>query len=233
MFERIFISEDKDFCDKNNLYDNAPLQGSLPQIYIKSTYNKANGGGVYNFNYFKFAEEFDSFLFNKKEKFEYFNEYDNLTFVETLKGTNFLNRIMEDKTFREFILELKHEGCPTCFMLGKMLDHLSMKFYKHGLLPKFKFFRIDTDNDIPMFGRFNATPTYLYVRKTKDLNNIQFVANIEKNEFLFKINKFSLLKTINKIKYHPNLMLGFYTYQKKEFCKKEFDPDHDVKMFEA
>ena len=229
LFEKILITTDKVFSEKNEIYDNSPLQSKLPQFFIKSTFSLSKGKGLYSLSYFKFPEDFNLFLDSKKEKFSFVSSYDNLTYSETLKATNFKEKIL-DPSFREFLLEIKHEGCPTCFMLGKMVDHLSQKFDKHK--KPTKFFRIDSDNDIPLFGRFNATPTYLYVRKSKDCKKIELIVPLEKNEFVFKLKKYSLFN-LDKIKYHPNLMFGFIVYNKKEFSEPGYDPDLDVRMFQV
>lgn len=190
-----------------------------------------NGGGTYNLNFFKFPEEFDKFLLSQKEKFDFVEDYDNLTFVEKLNGTNFVEKLIADESFQECLLEIKHEGCPTCFMLGRMVDHLSQKFKKHDKMNQFRFFRIDTDNDIPLFGRFAATPTHLYLRKSEDKKKIDLVVPLEKNQFLFGLKKYSKLN-LDSIKYHPNLMFGFFIYQKKEFSEVNYDPDLDVRAFQ-
>lgn len=210
--------------------DHSGIPGEIPIIALKNSMEGSKAAGVYSFNYFKFPEEFNQYLSNKKEKFTYTDEYFNFSYVESLNATDFTRKIF-DSSFREFILEIKHEGCPTCFMLGKMHDHLSQKTKKHGLSKKLRHFRIDTENDIPLFGKFSATPTYLFVRKNKENTELELVVPLEKNDFLFSIKKYSRLN-LDKIKYHPNLMYGFFIYQKREFAEKGFDPDVDVRVFD-
>eukprot|EP00340_Litonotus_pictus_P012112 CAMPEP_0170538218 /NCGR_PEP_ID=MMETSP0209-20121228/103180_1 /TAXON_ID=665100 ORGANISM="Litonotus pictus, Strain P1" /NCGR_SAMPLE_ID=MMETSP0209 /ASSEMBLY_ACC=CAM_ASM_000301 /LENGTH=241 /DNA_ID=CAMNT_0010839867 /DNA_START=1021 /DNA_END=1743 /DNA_ORIENTATION=+ len=233
LFDKIFITEDKAFSEKHGFYNNNPMLSTLPQIYIKNTHSKSQGGGTFELSYFKFPDDFSQFLSSSLQPFKHVNKFDNKTYVESLNGENFKAKLLEDSSFRECVLEIKHEGCPTCLMLGKMLDHMSQKFHKHGKLSssinnsknKVRFFRIDSDNDIPLLGRFNATPVYLYIRKDKDNKKIEFIAPLEKQEFLFRLRKYCK-NNLDRIKYHPNLTVGFMTYQNKEFSKPDYDPDY-------
>jgi hypothetical protein len=224
LFDRITVTNNKDLMQYNELYNNTGIPNhDLPQIILKTPNKK-----LISFNYFSFPDEFNSYLTKGKESFKYEEPYDNLTHAESLSGKSFNDKIFNPK-FREFILEIKHEGCPTCFMLGKMTDHLTQKMHKHKVLSKLPVFRIDTENDIG-FGTFLATPTYLFVRKSKDNKKIELIAPIEKNEFLLAIKRYSNYN-LHKIQYHPNLMFGFITYQRKEFAKGNYDPDYDMQAF--
>lgn len=223
LFDNIIISDNKELLNYYSLYNNTGLPNhELPQIFIKMRKS------IFSFSYFSFSDEFNSYLNKSKEEFIYTTPYDNLTYVETLNGDSFRRRIF-DSSFRECILEIKHEGCPSCYMLGKMNDHLSQKFNKHGVLKKIPIFRIDTENDI-LLGQFLATPTYLFIRKTKDNKRIEMISPLEKNEFISLIKRNSRYD-LSMIKYHPNLMYGYINYQKKEFSKKNYDPDLDLEGF--
>ena len=153
---------------------------------------------------------------------------DNLSYATELNAANFEEKVLKDNSFNEFIIEVKHEGCPTCFMLGKMIDHMSQKFKKHKLDKKLKFFRIDSHNDLPFIGDFSATPTYLFGRKEN--NQITQLSQLDKNDFLFQLKKLSKLD-LTKIKYHPNIGYGFHIYQNQEFLKSDYDADGDVMSF--
>ncbi len=210
----------------NELYNNSGIPNhELPQIVLKDKDKK-----FYSFNYFSFPDEFNQYLSKGKEEFKYVTPYDNLSYIETLNGANFKDKIF-NSSFKEFILEIKHEGCPTCYMLGKMTDHLSQKMHKHKYLNKLPMFRIDTENDIGL-GQYLATPTYLFVKKSKDNDKIEQMIPLEKTEFISAIKRYSRYN-LSKLNYHPNLMYGFINYQRKEFAKRDYDADVDLHPFKV
>ena len=102
-------------------------------IFVKSTYGKKSGGENYQMNYFSFPQDFDKFMSSKKEKFDYSENYQNFSKVEALDPSNFKARLLDDKSFRECLLEISKDGCPACFQLGKTVDHISQKFWKARL----------------------------------------------------------------------------------------------------
>lgn len=222
MFDNILVTDDKSFALRYQLFDNSSISDDLPQIFA------VDKKGKYLLNYFHLNEDFSEYFKGTKPKFTYTDAYNNLTYVETLCADNFSEKVL-DPSFKEFILEIKHEGCPACFLLGKMVDHLSQKLHKHKLLDKLRIFRIDTANDIPLLGEFAATPTYLFIRKN-DKNEIEFIAPLDKNEFLFQVKKFSKLN-LEKIRYHPNLMIGYQVYHQRKFAEEGYDPDFDIQGF--
>jgi len=203
------------------------MSEELPQFYLIETNNIADKN-IYSFSYFRFPDEFNKYLKGKAKKFIYPIKVDNLSYVTELNAENFEEKVIKDYSFKEFLIEVKHEGCPTCFMLGKMVDHLSQKFRKHNLANKFRFFRIDSHNDLPYIGDFSATPTYLFCRKEGE--KITLISQLDKNDFLFQLKKLSKLD-LTKIRYHPNIGYGFHLYQNQEFLKPDYNPDIDVLGF--
>ena len=237
LFDEIQITNSRNFTVKNKIYDNSQISDDLPQLFIiesgENGQNKINlleNKKIYSFNFFRFSNELQNYLRNKHPIYRRQVNVDNLTNVSFVNSKNFKSKILEDKKLKEFILEIKHEGCPSCFMLGKMFDHLSLKFKKHKCENKIKFFRIDTENDLRFLGEFAATPTYLFCKKNEK-GEITFVAEIPKPEFIFRIKKYSNYD-LSKIKYHPNLYFGFQVYQSKEFLKPDFDPDMDINGYQ-
>lgn len=228
LFDKIQITNSRNFTFKNDLYDDSQISEEIPQIYLIET-NNLSDKKIYSMNYFRFADDFNKYIRNKKEIFKKPEVIENLTYVTTVNSLNFEDKILKDKSFKEFMIEVKHEGCPTCYMLGKMFDHVSQKFHKHKYDKKFKFFRVDTHNDIPHLGEFAATPTYLFCRKN-DKGQIEFISQVDKQDFLFKMKKLSKLD-LNKVRYHPNIGFGFYIFQKNEFMKDTYDPDLDISGF--
>ena len=230
LFDGVQISNSTNFSYKNGLYDDSQISGELPQIFIIETGdNPSTDRKVYSMNYFRFADDFNKYLKNRKELFKKQEVIDNFTYVQTVNSKSFEEKILKDNSFDEFMIEIKHEGCPTCYMLGKMFDHVSQKFYKHGYLKNFRFFRVDTHNDLPFLGEFAATPTYLFCRKKED-GQIGFISQIEKHEFIFKLRKLSKYD-FSKARYHPNIGFGFYLFQRQEFLKPNYDPDVDLGGF--
>ena len=202
---------------------------ALPQIFLIETKDGVNRK-ISSFNYFKFGKDMSKYLKGGYPNFEYKDHsLQNLTYVETLNARNFKEKVINDSSFNEFILEIKHEGCPTCYVLGKMHDHLSQKLKKHGILSKLKCFRIDTENDIQFLGEFQATPTYLHCKKNKE-GEIVKVSQLDKQSFIFDLRKSSALD-LNRIKYHPNIGIGNYFFNAKEFLKDKYDPDMDLTHF--
>jgi hypothetical protein len=228
LFDKIQITNSKNFTFKKELYDDSQISEEIPQIYLIET-NNLTDKKIYSMNYFRFADDFNKYIRNKKEIFKKPEVMENLTYVSTVNSLNFEEKVLKDNSFREFMIEVKHEGCPTCYMLGKMFDHVSQKFHKHKYDKKFKFFRVDTHNDIPHLGEFAATPTYLFCRKNEK-GQIEMISQVDKQDFLFKIKKLSKLD-LNKVRYHPNIGFGFYIYQKNEFMKDSYDPDIDISGF--
>ena len=228
MLDEIQIVTSKDFAIKNEIFDTFQLSATLPQIFLIETKN-GRDRKIYNLNYFRFAKDFNNYLKGSQKMFSFKdNNIDNLTYVETINSLNFKEKIIDDKSFKEFIIEIKHEGCPTCYILGKMLDHLSQKFKKHKI-NKVKFFRIDTANDLPYLGEFLATPTYLHCRKNEKGEIVQ-ISPLEKQNFIFDLRKASSYD-LSKIRYHPNIGIGNHIYLQKEFLKKNYDPDMDLESF--
>jgi thiol-disulfide isomerase/thioredoxin len=228
LFDGIQVTNSKNFCNKYNLYDPSQISEDIPQIYLVET-NKITDRKAYSFNYFRYGDDFMKYLKNKSEAFKQPVLMENYTYVKTVNNETFRDVILNDNSFKEFMIEIKHEGCPTCFMLGKMFDHVSQKFQKHGYSKRFKFFRIDTHNDMPYLGEFAATPTYLFCRKNEKGEIIQ-INPVEKNEFLFKIKKLSKMD-LAKVRYHPNLAYGFYIFQRQDFLKPNYEPDIDISGF--
>jgi hypothetical protein len=228
LFNSILVTNSRDFTFKHELYDDTQISEDIPQIYLIET-NKIKDKKIYNLNYFRFPDDFSKYLKNKKEIFKKPELMENLTYVSTLNSKNFEDKVINDKSFKEFLVEVKHEGCPTCYMLGKMFDHVSQKFQKHKYEKKIKMFRVDTHNDLPYLGEFAATPTYLFCRKN-DKGEVELISQIDKSEFLFKIKKLSKFD-LNKARYHPNIGFGFYIFQRNEFMKDNYDPDLDISGF--
>jgi hypothetical protein len=228
IYDSIQITNSKTFCIKNNIYDPSGLSEDIPQIYLVET-NKVINKKVYSFNYFRFGKDFSEYLNNEAKNFKQPVQMENYSYVQTINNSAFKKKVLEDNSFKEFMIEIKHEGCPTCFMLGKMYDHLSQKFHKHGKDKHLKFFRIDTHNDIPYLGEFAATPTYLFCKKNNKGEIVQ-INPVDKNDFLFKIKKLSNFD-LAKIRYHPNLAFGFYLFQRQDFLKPNYEPDIDISGF--
>ena len=228
IFDEIQITTSKNFIKKNQLYDNNQISDDLPQIYLFKTGEKAQKK-IHSFSYFSFPKELQNHLKNRHPVYKNSPNVELLTNVTFLNSKNFKEKILDDKNLKEFIIEIEHEGCPSCFMLGKMFDHLSLKFKKHTLHNKIKFFRIDTENDLRFLGDFAATPTYLFCKKNSK-GEITFMNELHKPEFIYRIKKYSNYD-LNKIRYHPNLYFGFQIYKNKMFLKPDFDPDMDIKDF--
>lgn len=234
LFDEIQITNSKNFTIKNSLYDNNQISDDLPQLFIietgeKTTNNHNNNNKVYAFNYFRFSNELQNYFRNQHPIYKRQTNVENFTNVKFINSKNFKQKILDDKKLKEFIIEIKHEGCPSCFMLGKMFDHLSLKLKKHKLDNKIKLFRIDTENDLRYLGDFAATPTYLFCKKNEK-GEITFMNEIPKPEFMFRLKKYSNYD-LTKIRYHPNLYFGFQIYQNKLFLKPEFDPDLDINSY--
>ena len=231
LFDEIQITTSKNFTKKNNLYDTTQISDDLPQIFLINTNNSnsISSKKIYSFSYFKFSNELQNHLSNKLPLYTRSTSVENLTNVTFVNSKNFKEKILDDKNLKEFIIEVEHEGCPSCFMLGKMIDHLSLKLKKHKLQNKIKFFRIDTENDLRFLGDFAATPTYLFCKKNSK-GEITFMNEIPKPEFIYRIKKYSNYD-LNRIRYHPNLYFGFQVYQNKMFLKPDFDPDMDIKDY--
>jgi hypothetical protein len=226
--DEIQIVTSKNFAMKNEIFDSFSLSSNLPQIFLVETKN-GNTKNVYNLNYFRFPKDFNSYLKGAQKRFTFKdNNIENLTYVETINSTNFKQKVIDDMSFKEFIIEIKHEGCPTCFILGKMLDHLSQKFKKHKV-NKIRFFRIDTANDLPYLGEYLATPTYLHCKKNEK-GELTQISPLEKQNFIFDMRKASSYD-LSKIRYHPNIGIGNHIYQQKEYLKKNYDPDMDLEHF--
>ena len=231
LFDEIQITNSKNFTLKNKLYDNSGISDDLPQLFIIETGDaeKNLNKKIYAFNYFRFSNELQNYMSNKHPIYKPQTSVDNLTNVKFLNTKTFKEKILDDKKLKEFIIEIKHEGCPSCFMLGKMFDQLSLKLKKHKLENKIKLFRIDTENDLRYLGDFAATPTYLFGKKNEK-GEITFLSEIPKQEFIFRIKKYSNYD-LTKIRYHPNLYFGFQVYQNKMFLKPDFDPDIDINSY--
>lgn len=231
MFDRIHIINNKGLSDYVQLKQNEGLSLDMPDFFIKAT-SKSKLEGEYLFNYFNFPQEFNLFLKESKDQFKYFSPYDNKTLVKKLCANKIEEAIFDkNNKFRECIIEIKHESCPACFMLGKTFDHLSLKLNKHNILKKLPLFRIDNDNDVPLFGKFSATPMYIYIRKNRDNTRIEAINTLDKNDFIVGLRKSSRLN-LNEIRYHNNLMVGFSLYQNKLFSKPDFNPDFDVQAYD-
>jgi len=231
LFDEIQITNSKAFTQKNHLYDYTGLADDLPQLFIIQTGDKEKNieKKIYSFNYFRFSNELQNYMSNRHPLFKLQTPVDNYTKVNFINAKNFKEVILDDKKLKEFIIEIKHEGCPSCFMLGKMFDHLSLKFKKHKLENKIKFFRIDTENDLRYLGDFAATPTYVFGKKNAK-GEITFLNEIPKQEFIFRVKKYSNYD-LTKIRYHPNLYFGFQVYQNKLFLKPDYDPDMDISAY--
>jgi len=231
LFDEIQITNSKSFSQKNKLYDFGGMADDLPQLFIIQTGNqeKNEAKKVYGFNYFRFSNELQNYMSNKHHLFKLQTPVENLTNVTFINSKNFREKILDDKKLKEFVLEIKHEGCPSCFMLGKMFDHLSLKFKKHKLDSKIKLFRIDTENDLRYLGDFAATPTYVFGKKNEK-GEITFLSEMPKPEFIFRLKKYSNYD-LSKIRYHPNLYFGFQIYQNKMFLKADYDPDMDINSY--
>jgi len=231
LFDEIQITTSKNFTQKNKLFDNSGLADDLPQLFIIQTGNLENNSEkkIYAFNYFRFSNELENYMSNRHPIFKLQTPVENYTNVQFINSKNFKEKILDDKKLKEFVLEIKHEGCPSCFMLGKMFDHLSLKIKKHKLENKIKLFRIDTENDLRYLGDFAATPTYVFGKKN-DKGEITFLNEIPKQEFIFRLKKYSNYD-LTKIRYHPNLYFGFQVYQNKMFLKPEYDPDIDINSY--
>jgi thiol-disulfide isomerase/thioredoxin len=227
LFDEVQIVTSKNFANKHQLYDKTQMSEELPQFYLIETNNLTNKN-IFSFSYFRFPDEFNKYLKGKGKTYNNPVKVDNLSYAIDLNAANFEEKVLNDNSFKEFLVEVKHEGCPTCFMLGKMIDHLSQKFQKHKLSKKFKFFRIDSHNDLPFIGDFSATPTYLYCKKEN--NKITSISQLDKNDFLFQLKKNSSLD-LTKIRYHPNIGYGFHIYQNLEFLQADWNPDNDVLGF--
>lgn len=227
LFDKIQVSVSKNFSKKNELYDPTQISDELPQIFIIET-NNITDKKKYLFSHFSFPEEFEKYLRNKKDPYFRQEEIDNLTYVQTVNSKNFEEKVLKDNSFKEFLIEIKHEGCPTCFYLGKTFDHISQKMKKYNV-NNFKMFRTDTHNDLPYLGEFSATPTYLFCRKN-DKGQINFISYVDKNELLFKTQKLAKID-LSKIRYHPNIAMGFILYKRNEFLKENYDPDLDLGDF--
>lgn len=169
-------------------------------------------------------KDLNSFLMNKLPIFKYSQEYYNKTYVETLNADLLKKKIYNDKSLREFILEIKHEGCMGCAFSGKGFDLLSQKFNKHGVTG-LKLFRIDTSNE-NILGQFAATPTHLYVRKNKSCDDIEIIIPVSRMQLLFDLEKYSLTD-LSKIKF-INDMVALQNFHNKRFCNPRYDPDEDV-----
>lgn len=231
LFDEIQITNSKSYSQKNKLYDFGGMADDLPQLFIIQTGNaeKNEIKKVFAFNYFRFSNELQNYMSNKHPQLKLQTPIENLTNVAFINSKNFKEKILDDKKLKEFVLEIKHEGCPSCFMLGKMFDHLSLKFKKHKLDHKIKLFRIDTENDLRYLGDFAATPTYIFGKKN-DKGEITFLSEMPKPEFIFRLKKYSNYD-LSKIRYHPNLYFGFQIYQNKMFLKPDFDPDMDISAY--
>ena len=126
LFDGIQICNSKNFALKHGVYDSTQISEDVPQIYLIET-NNGIEKKIYSFNYFRFPDDFMKYLKNKMDVFKQPAMMQNYTYVQTLNNGNFVEKVIKDNSFKEFLIEIKHEGCPTCFMLGKMFDHLSQK----------------------------------------------------------------------------------------------------------
>ena len=224
-FSSVNITTSKKFAKENKLFESDLIIESLPQIFILDT-SKENKE-CYRLSYFNLEDNYNKYGQSNLPKY---NNEDSqremFTYVQETNSESFNKLICEDNSFSECLVEIYKDNCPACFIMGKMFDHLSHKFHKHQI-KEMKLFRINIDkNEIPLLGEFNATPTFLFIRKDKN-NKIEFVAPLSKNNFFEKLKNISQTN-LSKIQYHPNISYGYLLYMNKEFCKKDYDPDMDI-----
>lgn len=224
VFDTVNITTSERLAKKLGLYQCNILINNIPQIF--ALHNNANRQVIkYNLTYFHFKTNYD--LLYKNQLPEYISQIEikGKSNVIEVNSNNFKDKVISDNSFKEFIIEISKENCPSCFILGKMLDHLSLKLIKHNI-DKLKLFRIDSNNDIPYIGEFNATPTYLFCRKNNK-GLIEYITQLNKDNFIEKLKEMSCLD-LSKINYHKNLANGYLLYLNRYFEKDYFDPDFDL-----
>lgn len=227
LFSSVNILTSKDFALEKKLYLPNQLYENLPQIFITTVKKNNYEKKTYNLSYFGPEKSFSLFRAGELPEvpLENFENYIAPTYVKTIKTENILEKITKDNSFDECIIEVCKEDCPACFILGKMLDHLSLKLKKHKI-EKLKLFRINIEkNEMPFIGEFNATPTFLHIVKKE--------GKIIKVTPLLRSNFFQALKAnsninLEKIVY-PNLDFGYFSFMRKDYSKKNYDPDLDLK----
>lgn len=223
-FTTVNITTSKTFAKENNLFESDLIIESLPQLFILDT-SKENKE-CYRLSYFNLEENYNKYGQNNLAVYNNVDpQKEMFTYVQELNSESFSKLICDDNSFSECLIEIYKDNCPACFIMGKMFDHLSHKFHKHEI-KDMKLFRINIDkNEIPLLGEFNATPTFLFIRKHK--NKIEYIAPLSKNNFFDKLKKISHTN-LSKIQYHPNISYGYLLYMNKEFSKKDYDPDMDI-----
>ncbi len=94
--DEIQIVTSKNFAMKNEIFDSFSLSSNLPQIFLVETKN-GNTKNVYNLNYFRFPKDFNSYLKGAQKRFTFKdNNIENLTYVETINSTNFMQKVIDD-----------------------------------------------------------------------------------------------------------------------------------------
>jgi hypothetical protein len=139
LFDEIQITLNKDFALKHKIFDDNPMSEKLPQFYLIETGNN-NEKSIFSPSYFRFSDDMNKYFQGKGKEWKSQPTIDNITYVTELNSQNFEEKFLLDTSFEESLIEVKHQGCPTCYMLGKMVDLMSHKFAKHKLDKKFKFF---------------------------------------------------------------------------------------------
>ena len=225
-FNDINITTNKKFCKLNNLYQNNLENENVPQIFLINNKNNKNKL-IYKIAFNNIIEDLEKFKENNLNLYEKSNNLNKnfLTFVEEINSENFNNKILNDDSFNEAVIELFKENCPACFIYGKTFDHLSQKLNKHNI-KKLKLFRIDCNkNELNFLGTFNEAPAYIFIKK----NN----KKIENINFLYKKNLINCIKSnsnlnLNNIKYNSNITYGYFIYKNNLFLKNNYDADIDL-----
>ena len=225
-FTSVNITTSKEFAKTHNLYESNLVIDCIPQVFIID--NTKEQKNTYNLTYFKLDENYKKYLNKELPQCNINGSLSRkmFTYVKDINNESFQKEIIEDKNCKEYILEIYKDNCPACFILGKMFDHLSHKFNKHNITGM-KLLRINIDdNDIPLLGEFNATPTFLYLRKN-DKGQIEYICPLQKENFISKLK--TLSKTdLSKIQYPPNISYGYLLYMKREYLKPDYDPDAEI-----
>lgn len=108
--DEIQIVTSKNFAQKHEIFDSFSLTATLPQFYLIET-KDGTDKAIFSLNYFKFAREFNDYLKGGFKKFvPKDNNIENLTYVETVNSKTFKEKVIDDMSFKEFIIEIKHEG---------------------------------------------------------------------------------------------------------------------------
>jgi hypothetical protein len=216
-FHTVNITTSKKLMLKYGIYDNTTLSDMIPQIVIIDNDNiQSKGRKLYSISYLKTNDSFKKFQNEELNGVERISKDENEENIVNLKAKDFYGKVVNNKKFDECIIEIYRKDCPGCVIMGKMYEDLGRQLKKDGI-KELKLFKMDIEKEeCPMLGEFNATPTFVHIKKNNNKEGIQKVDYLDKDDFISKMKRISTIPKINNLEYNHDVSYAYLKFFKSK-----------------